>query len=82
LPSKLISQLGLKWRRRAEAVLADGSKTSFDVFVGAVLWDGHRRRIPVDASDDVPLVGMSLLSNQVLTVEVWSAGAVIIRDRR
>ena len=41
LPSALIAQLELQWRRRGRALLADGSECVFDIYEGMVLWDGR-----------------------------------------
>jgi predicted aspartyl protease len=50
LPPALIVLLGLPWRRRGRALLADGSENLFDIYEGTVVWDRHRRRIPIDPS--------------------------------
>ncbi|MBV8882469.1 MAG: hypothetical protein JO235_00495 [Chroococcidiopsidaceae cyanobacterium CP_BM_RX_35] len=51
LPSSLITILGLPFRRRGRAVLADGSESLFDIYEATLLWDGQLRRIAVDAVD-------------------------------
>jgi clan AA aspartic protease len=79
LPPTLITLLGLPWRRRGRAVLADGSESLFDIYEGTVVWDRRRRRIPVDAADTTPLVGMSLLSGYELTMQVRPRGRVSIK---
>ncbi len=78
LPASLIASLGLPWRRRGLALLADGSEAAFDIFEATVVWDRRRRRIPVDEADSVPLLGMSLLNGYELTMEVRSGGKVTI----
>jgi predicted aspartyl protease len=40
LPPERIASLGLPWRRRGRAVLADGSESVFDIYEGVVVWDG------------------------------------------
>lgn len=57
----MIAELGLPWRRRGRAVLADGSQSIFDVHEATVLWDGAPRRIAVDAIDGDALVGMAMI---------------------
>lgn len=79
LPTALIASLGLPWRRRARALLADGSETVFDVYEGTVVWDRNRRRIPVDEADTAPLVGMALLNGYELKVQVRTRGTITIR---
>ena len=61
LPSPLISQLGLPWRRRGRGLLADGSETIFDIYEATIIWDGQSRRIWVDEINAAPLAGMALL---------------------
>lgn len=48
LPPALIALLGLQWRRRGRALLADGSESVFDIYEGPVVWDGSPRRVVVD----------------------------------
>ncbi len=79
LPPALIAQLGLAWRRRGRALLADGSESIFDIYEGTVTWDDQPRRVAVDEADMVPLVGMSLLNGYELNVHVRPDGRVMIR---
>jgi clan AA aspartic protease len=69
LPSSVIVSLGLVWRQRGRALLADGRESVFDIYEATVDWDGEARRIPVDEAETAPLVGMSLLEGYELTVE-------------
>lgn len=78
LPTTLIVTLGLPWRRRGRAFLADGSESLFDIFEGTVMWDKRRRRIPVDKADTAPLVGMALLNGYELNIRVRARGKVTI----
>ncbi len=79
LPSSIVAQLGLMWRQRGRALLADGSESIFDIYEATVDWDGTARRIPVDEAETVPLVGMSLLEGYELVVQVQRGGNVILR---
>jgi clan AA aspartic protease len=79
LPSSLIVLLGLVWRERGRALLADGSESVFDIYEGTVLWDGKVRRIPVHEAETTPLIGMSLLQGYELTVRVQTGGNVTVR---
>jgi clan AA aspartic protease len=78
LPSATIARLGLAWRRRGGALLADGSESIFDIYEAVVMWDGRPLRIAVDAADMLPLVGMSLLDGHELTIQVRPNGGVTI----
>ncbi len=79
LQPPLITQLGLPWRRRGRAVLADGSESLFDIYEGTVVWDKRVRRIPVDAGDTAPPVGMALLGGYELKMQVCTGGKVTIK---
>lgn len=79
LPPTLIAALGLVWRRRGRALLADGSESLFDIYEGVVVWDGQLRRVAVDIADIDPLVGMSLLYGCELTVQARDGGSVFIK---
>ena len=70
LPISTIRQLGLKLVSNVEARLADGSISSYDVFIGWTTWFGISRKIEVIAGDSsVPLFGIGLLSGLKLTVD-------------
>ena len=79
LPPSIVAQLGLAWHRRGRALLADGSESVFDIYEATVEWDGQLRRIPVDEAETFPLVGMSLLEDYELVVQVQRGGNVIVR---
>lgn len=78
LPPSLIAQLGLMWRQRGRALLADGTETLFDMYEATVIWDTQPRRIIVDEADTAPLVGMSLLADHRLIIDVRVGGSVMI----
>ena len=81
LPSPLISQLGLPWRRRGRGLLADGSETIFDIYEAAIIWESQLRRVWVDEINAAPLAGMALLDGHELTIQVWTGGNVTIAPR-
>jgi clan AA aspartic protease len=78
LPLAIIVALGLPFRRRSRAVLADGSSIRFDVYEGLVLWDGRPRVVPISAAEAAPLIGMGLLRGYELTMQVVVGGSVTI----
>jgi clan AA aspartic protease len=82
LPPDVISSLGLPWRRRGLAMLADDSDIVFDIYEGVVVWDRRRRRVPVDEADTAPLVGMALLAGFELNAQVRTDGKVTIKRLR
>lgn len=79
LPPPLIATLGLPFRGRGHATLADGSESFFDFHEATVVWDGRPRRVPVSTADTHPLVGTALLDGYELTVQVVNGGGVFIR---
>ncbi|MGE0132100.1 MAG: clan AA aspartic protease [Blastocatellales bacterium] len=74
----LIAILNLPWRRRGNALLADGSSSVFDVYEATIIWDGKRQRVPVDCVDCDPLAGMSLIQGYELLIQVIKGGDVMI----
>ncbi|MGH9835021.1 MAG: clan AA aspartic protease [Blastocatellia bacterium] len=79
LPTNLIANLNLVWRRRERALLADGSETFFDLYEATVVWDGNPRRVAADAVDADSLLGMSLLRGYEMTIQVINGGEVTIK---
>ena len=79
LPPSLITTLGLPFRRRGRAVLADGSESLFDIYEAKVLWDGQPRRVAIDAVDTDSLVGMALMHGYELTLQAVVGGRVSIK---
>ena len=79
LPTSVVAELGLTYRGRSEATLADGSEVSLDTYYVTVLWDSIARFISADAADNVPLLGMSLLEGHYLGVDVRDGGRVLIQ---
>jgi clan AA aspartic protease len=79
LPPTRIAALGLPWRRRGRALLAEGRESVFDIYEATLIWDGAPRRIAVDAADTDPLLGMVLLHHYELTVQVIEGGHVRIQ---
>jgi clan AA aspartic protease len=61
LPPDIVVLLGLSWRERGGATLADGSQALFDVYNAIVVWDGQPITIPVDEVDADPLLGISMM---------------------
>jgi clan AA aspartic protease len=79
LPPATIAMLGLPWRSRASAMLANGSIEQFDIYSATVIWDGVPRPILVQAIDTAPLLGMALLVGFDLRVRVTVGGSVQIQ---
>jgi clan AA aspartic protease len=78
LPSDLVAELGLPFLMRGTAFLGDGSHSTFNAHEGTVLWDGRLRRVTVEVADTEPLVGMKLMRESELKIEVVEGGLVSI----
>jgi len=79
LPLTIIEELGMPWRRRGRALLADGGETIFDTYEATVVWDGRACRVAIDATESDPLVGMSLLHGYEMRIQVVEGGDVTIQ---
>ena len=77
----LVTELGLVHEGISRATLADGSEVTFDVYDVAVLWDDQPKHVLADAADTTPLVGMRLLDNHNLNIDVVDGGRVIIQAK-
>lgn len=78
LPPSLILSLGLPFRSRGSALLADGSLAQFDIYAATLIWDGIPRNILVEAADTDPLLGMGLLYGCNINIRAVDGGTVTI----
>ncbi len=81
LPPMLMEDLELPVVGDGEAVLADGSQATFDVYGVTVLWDGQSMYVETGAVGVDPLVGMALLEGHNLNIDVEDGGRVVIEAR-
>ena len=82
LPAATAAEFGLVKRIRGSAILADGSKCYFYNYKAKIDWDGGIREIIVSAIGDEPLVGMSMLKDCRLTIDVMVGGKIVIKPLR
>ena len=78
LPAVSIRQLGLPAGIRRLAVTATGDGVSLMTYYATVLWDGQRRSIQVVEADSEPPLGMELLLDSLVTLEVRKGGSVTV----
>jgi clan AA aspartic protease len=78
LPAALIENLKLPWFFRQQGELADGSLHVFDVHAATILWHGQPRIVEVEVAETQPLLGMSVLAQHSLRIDVRASGAVSI----
>lgn len=79
LPPAIVALLGLPWKGRGRAVLADGSERFFNIYEGIIVWDRRQRHIAIYELEAAPLIGMALLEGHELTVQVRRRGKVVIQ---
>jgi clan AA aspartic protease len=78
LASAIVAALGLTYHSEALATLADGSTVSLSKYLGTVLWHGQEREAIVLQADGGSLVGMSLLYESRVILDVIDGGSVLI----
>ena len=78
LPLSQVRELGLPYRDRGQAVMANGALETFDIYGAELLWDGQLVAVLVDEAETTPLVGMSLLEGHELRIEASTGGRVLI----
>ena len=79
LPSALATDLGLPFLTYESTFLADGSLVRFSVHDATALWDGRPRRVYTHLSDVTPLIGMRMLDDHDLSIQVRDGGRVVIQ---
>ena len=79
LPVDLVKKLGLKFHKRGQAVLGDGTTVVFDTYEALILWDGRVRRVAIDAAEVDPLLGVRLLYGHAFSVDFIEGGDVVIQ---
>lgn len=81
LPPDLVKFLSLPLIGRGVAVLADGNAVETRIYRARVTWHNRERVTRVLATDGGVLIGMSLLRNSKLAIEVVPNGEVTIEER-
>ncbi len=79
VPFGIVSELGLPFVNTSQAILADGSEATLNVYRAAVIWDGELRYVRAYAADTTPLMGMRMLDDHEVTIQVWDGGRVVIQ---
>ena len=78
LPPTLIVNLALPFAGTTRATLGNGSEAQMDIYEAQVLWEGQERSILVLEAEGNALLGMSMLADCQVTIEVRDGGAVVI----
>ena len=80
LPSDLIERLGLPQIGELRITLGDGNATDVGLYLAIVEWQDEKRIVQVLRTEGKPLIGMSLLYGNRLTLEVVPDGEVTIES--
>jgi len=80
LPSDLIERLGLPRIGELPITLGDGQIVDVEMYLTIVLWHGEERIVQALCTDGKPLIGMSLLYGNRLTLDVVTDGEVSIES--
>ena len=78
LAAAQIVELGLSSIGTRVAELANGESVTFDLYAARVLWHGAIRDVSVLHSETQALIGMALLENSRLIIDVVDKGLVQI----
>ena len=69
-------------RKNVEAfILGDGSVVDLATYWVELEWDGAVRRVPVQSVNDTPLVGMEMMKDCHLSMEIWDGGHLQLTPR-
>ena len=79
LPQAVATELGLAFAGVSRVVLADGGEVIFPSYGVTVVWDGQMRDVVAYAADTTPLIGMALLDDHGLSIQVRTGGRVVIQ---
>lgn len=78
LPEADIQHLGLSTHDQTQAVLATGEIRIIDYCLARVGWQGTLQTVVVFQSHDQSLLGMQLLKGNVITMQAWRGGGLLI----
>jgi len=82
LPDHVVAGLQLPFAGHRRGTLANGSVTLLEVYLATVSWHGAPRDILILRSESSPLIGMTLLEENRLTMDVVDGGVVTIEALR
>jgi len=79
LPAWVIERLGLRFQDETHYILADGESSTARIFQGEIDWNGAWREILIVQVEGDSLLGMELMRNCNLSMDVQDGGTVWIR---
>ena len=80
LPRDVINLLELEPRGQTNVTLAGGARELWNTWRGQVLWHDRPRTIRILESRGTSLLGMQLLEDSELTIQVRAGGDVVIEE--
>ncbi len=81
LPPEVIASLALSARGSRYVTLGDGSTVLLNIYRATVIWDGQPRPVQVMETEEVSLIGMSLLYGYRVILDVVDGGFVTIEAK-
>lgn len=81
LPSNVIDQLGLVPSDNLRVILGNGEHVFMRVYSAVASWHEQLVNVEVLQTNGESVIGMALLENNTLTVQVWDGGEVVIEPR-
>lgn len=78
LPKTAIDDLGFTLRGFQNVTLGDGSTQYFDMYIGSVIWDGQMRQVEIHVAETDSLIGMGLLEEYKLEMDIRPGSEVRI----
>ncbi len=64
-----------------DAILLDGYIVPTAIYDGSVSWHEQLIDVAVLQTDRDSIIGMGLLENSTLTIQIWDGGEVLIEER-
>jgi len=77
LPPFLLEAVGATLQGSRQVQLADGTQRRTPFYTVQIEWDGEPRTVRATALDDEPLLGISLLREHHLHIEITDGGEVV-----
>ena len=77
-PADLVKRLELRPAGDRRATLGDGTSVVLKVYLAKVIWYNHEREVLVLQAEDGPLISMSLLFGNRITLTLVQGGDVTI----
>ena len=81
LPAELVEELGLPYLYSSRAFLADDRQVTLQTHQATINWDGQSRTVRASASGTTALVGMRLMEQHQVEMDVRREGAVRISQQ-